>query len=77
MLTEIIAAAARPRTLFEDVAAQQKSAALMTTLDRINRRMGSGTLQLLGAGVRKSWEMRRGNRSKRYTTEWDELAVVR
>ncbi|MCR4303172.1 MAG: Y-family DNA polymerase [Gallionella sp.] len=77
MLTEIIAATAMPRTLFEDVAAQQKSAALMATLDRINRRMGSGTMQLLGEGVRKSWAMRRGNMSQRYTTEWDELAVAR
>jgi DNA polymerase V len=77
MLTEIIAATARPRTLFDDVAAQQKSAALMETLDRINRRMGSGTMQLLGEGVRKSWAMRRGNVSQRYTTEWGELVVVR
>jgi DNA polymerase V len=77
MLTEIIAAASRPCTLFDDVAAQQKSAALMTTLDQINRRMGSGTVQLLGEGVRKSWAMRRGNVSQCYTTEWDELAVVR
>ena len=77
MLTEIIPASARPRTLFEDVAAQQKSTALMTTIDQINRRMGSGTLQLLGEGVIKNWSMRRGNMSKRYTTEWDELAVAR
>jgi DNA polymerase V len=77
MLTEIIAVTARPRTLFDDVAAQQKSAVLMETLDRINRRMGSGTMQLLGEGTRKSWSMRRGNASQRYTTEWDELAVVR
>jgi len=77
MLTEIIAATSRPRTLFDDVAAQQKSATLMETLDRINRRMGSGTMQLLGEGTRKSWAMRRGNASQRYTTEWDELAVAR
>jgi len=77
MLTEIIPASARPRTLFEDVAAQQKSASLMSALDRINSRMGSGTLQLLGEGVRKSWSMRRGNVSQRYTTDWNELAVVR
>ncbi|MCG6932100.1 MAG: Y-family DNA polymerase [Gallionella sp.] len=77
MLTGIIPATSRPRTLFDDVAAQQKSAALMETLDRINRRMGSGTMQLLGEGVRKNWAMRRGNMSQRYTTEWDELAVVR
>ncbi len=77
MLTEIIATSSRPRTLLDDVAAQQKSTALMATLDRINRRMGSGTMQLLGEGVRKSWAMRRENVSQRYTTEWDELAVVR
>jgi len=77
ILTEIIPATARPRTLFEDAAAQQRSASLMATLDRINRRMGSGTMQLLGEGVRKGWAMRRGNVSQRYTTEWNELAVVR
>jgi DNA polymerase V len=76
-LTEIIAAASKPRTLFDNTAAQQKSATLMTTLDLINRRMGSGTMQLLGEGVRKNWAMRRGNMSQRYTTEWDELAVAR
>jgi DNA polymerase V len=77
MLTGIIPATSRPRTLFDDVAAQQKSTVLMETLDRINRRMGIGTMQLLGEGVRKSWSMRRGNVSQCYTTEWDELAVVR
>ena len=77
MLTGIIPATSRPRTLFDDAAAQQKSTALMETLDRINRLMGSGTMQLLGEGVRKDWAMRRGNVSQCYTTEWDELAVAR
>jgi len=77
MLTEIIPTTARPRTLFEDIAAQQKSRSLMTTIDQINRRMGSGTMQLLGEGVKKNWAMRRGNMSQRYTTEWNELAIVR
>lgn len=76
-LGEIIPATARPRTLFDDVGAQQKTRALMATLDQINRSMGSGTVRLLGEGVSKSWAMRRGNASRRYTTEWDEIAVVR
>ena len=76
MLTEIIPASARPRTLFDDVAAQQKSDSLMRTMDRINRTMGSGTLQLLGEGTQKKWSMRRENVSNRYTTEWNELAVA-
>ena len=75
MLTGIIPSSARPRTLFDNVEAQQKSHALMQTLDHINRSMGSGTLRLLGEGTDKTWAMRRGNVSKRYTTEWDELAV--
>ncbi len=75
MLSEIIPRSDRPRTLFDDVQAQQKSHALMQTLDRINRSMGSGTLKLLGEGTDKTWAMRRENVSRRYTTEWDELAV--
>ncbi|MFA6970604.1 MAG: Y-family DNA polymerase [Gallionella sp.] len=76
MLSGIIAAIDRPRTLFDDVAAMQKSSALMATLDQINRRMGSGTVQLLGEGIRKSWSMKRGCVSQRYTTELNELAVA-
>jgi DNA polymerase V len=76
MLSGIIAAQDLPRTLFEDVAAQQKSAALMKTLDQINRRMGSGSVQLLGEGINKSWAMKRGNVSKLYTTELGELAIA-
>lgn len=77
MLTGIIPVASQPRTLFDDVVAQQKSHALMATLDRINRSMGSGTMRLLGEGITKNWAMRRENASRRYTTEFDELAVVR
>jgi DNA polymerase V len=75
MLTEIIPASARPQTLFDDVEAHEKSHALMRTLDRINRSMGSGTIKLLGEGTDTSWAMRREHGSKRYTTEWSELAV--
>ncbi|HET7831954.1 MAG TPA: Y-family DNA polymerase [Gallionella sp.] len=77
VLTEVIPAAAKPRTLFQDPAAQQKSHALMTTLDRINRRMGSGTVQLLGEGIRKSWAARQENVSPRYTTAWDDIPAAR
>ena len=76
MLMEIMPRASRPRTLFDDVTAQQKSHALMSTLDAINRRMGSGSMWLLGEGIKKGWQMRRENVSQRYTTEWSELAVV-
>jgi len=76
MLTEIIPASSRPRSLFDDTEAQQRSSALMATLDQINRRMGNGTVQLLGEGLMKSWAMRRENLSPRYTTEWAELLCI-
>jgi DNA polymerase V len=76
VLSGIIDAAERPRTLFDNIEAEQKSSALMATLDQINRRMGSGTIRLLGEGIRKNWAMRRENVSQRYTTELDELAVA-
>ena len=75
MLAEIMPAGERPRTLFDDDAARERSKSLMTTLDRINRRMGSGTLRLLGEGANQSWAMRRESSSRRYTTEWDGLLV--
>jgi DNA polymerase V len=77
MLTGIIPTTARPLSLFDDAAARQKSQALMQTLDKINRHMGSGTLRLLGEGHDQSWAMRRNHRSKDYTCDWQGLAVCR
>ncbi len=76
MLVEITPRASRPRMLFDDVEARRKSHALMAALDSINRRMGAGSIRLLGEGTRKRWAMRRENVSRRYTTEWGELAVA-
>lgn len=49
---------------------------LMATLDAINGRYGRGALRLAAEGVTKSWQMRRGNLSPRYTTEWAGVARV-
>ncbi len=76
MLSGIITTPDRPRSLFDDIETQQKSSALMRTLDQINHRMGSGTVHLLGEGIKKNWSMRRENMSRRYTTEFNELAIA-
>ncbi len=75
VLSGIIASIDRQQTLFDEAPAQ--SAALMATLDQINRRMGSGTLRFLGEGIQKSWAMKRDNVSQRYTTELGELAIAK
>ena len=52
------------------------SAKLMTTLDRVNYKMGKGTMRLASEGFRKAWQMKRGNMSPSYTTKWEELPFV-
>lgn len=56
--------------------AQPRNERLMGTLDAINERYGRGVLRLAAEGIEKPWQMRRGNLSPRYTTEWKELARV-
>lgn len=53
-----------------------RSEALMSVLDGINRKYGRGTMYLAAEGVEKCWQMRRGNLSHAYTTDWNGLAVV-
>jgi DNA polymerase V len=49
---------------------------LMTTLDAINGRYGRGALRLAAEGVTRTWQMRRGNLSPRFTTDWNGVAKV-
>jgi DNA polymerase V len=49
---------------------------LMETIDRINDRMGKGTIRLASQGIKQSWSMRRENVSQNYTTDWDELLCI-
>lgn len=56
--------------------ASARSGKLMEALDGINQRYGRGTLRLAVEGVEKGWQMRRGNLSPRYTTDWNGIAKV-
>jgi DNA polymerase V len=51
----------------------------MDTLDKVNHRYGSGTLQLgtanLGAKPR-NWMMKHERRTPAYTTRWEDMPVV-
>ena len=57
---------------------QERRDALMAALDAVNRKMGSGTVQLGSMGIGDApWKMRRERTSPRATTEWSELAEAR
>lgn len=57
--------------------ASARSGKLMEALDGINQRYGRGTLRVAAEGVEKAWQMRRGNLSPGYTTDWNGIAKVR
>ncbi|MNR51006.1 DNA polymerase V subunit UmuC [compost metagenome] len=75
VLLGISAAQARQPDLFA-VSADPRRAALLQTLDQVNRHYGSGTLRLASEAVSADWRMRQEQRSPRWTTCWDELPVV-
>ena len=49
---------------------------IMDALDKINGRMGRGTLKYAAEGLDQPWRTKFLRRSPRYTTRWDELPVV-
>jgi len=68
-------------SLFDDPAEQAKSGNMMRVMDAINRKMGQGSLTIAASGaasgIDRRWAMRRDSKSPNYTTEWNELPVVR
>ena len=76
-LMNIVPATNQQFSLFSSGGAEDaRSQKLMGVLDGINGRYGRGTLRLATEGVDKAWQMRRGNLSPRYTTDWNSLAVA-
>ena len=65
-------------TLF-DRRDEKRDERLMTTIDRINQRMGSETVHPAATGFkdRRSWAMRQSFRSPRYTTQWTDIPRTR
>jgi DNA polymerase V len=56
---------------------RERSQKLMAAIDTINTAWGTGTIRYAAVGLRPGWLMRCARRSPRYTTRWEELAVVR
>jgi len=76
MLMNVTPAAAQQNSLFADEVADESAVQLMQTMDLINRKMGKDSVFLASAGIRKHWQMKRGNKSPCYTTDWTQLAQV-
>jgi len=77
ILGPLVAKGERQQSLMTDTHAALRSEGLMTTIDALNRRFGAGRLRTGSSGTARTWAMRAGNRTPRYTTCWDDLAIVR
>jgi DNA polymerase V len=49
---------------------------LMTALDSVNERFGSGTLHYAASGIERTWKTQFHQRSPAYTTGWKQLPLV-
>ncbi|MBN1532680.1 MAG: Y-family DNA polymerase [Spirochaetes bacterium] len=67
----------RQLDLFRPVRESERQQRLMRVMDGVNRGMGRDTLYFASQGVTRAWGMRRAYLSRRYTTRWNELPVVR
>ncbi len=56
---------------------QRRREALMATIDGLNRRYGSGTVQWAACGLQPRWTMRRSRLSRAATTRLSDVPVVR
>jgi DNA polymerase V len=56
---------------------KQAKSRLMQKFDRLNNRYGRYTVKMAVIGNTHKWQMKANQRSKRYTTEWNELLGVR
>ena len=76
MLSELVPAEGIQTDLFSQVQVNPKSAALMSAIDSINRKMGKESIKLASEGFKRPWKMRQENKSPSYTSSWDETIRV-
>ena len=79
MLVDLARRGQQPIDLFTDLEEIERRSRLMNTMDEINRRYGKNTLGpgICGISTRRAWSMKRGNKTPAYTTDWNELPIVR
>ena len=76
MCTALVSASQVQPDLF-DHQDRPRSKRLMAALDTVNDRWGAGTLDYASSGLTKAWQTKCHRRSPAYTTNWDQLPLVR
>ena len=76
MLGELLPPQGVKTGLFSQATASPKSAALMSAMDSISKKMGKESIKLANEGFKRPWKMKQDSKSPSYTSEWDELIAV-
>ena len=77
MLMDLVNAGGQQLDLYGYSDNDLKSANLMSTIDRINKKYAKGTIKLASEGTDKVWAMRRSFKSPNYTNDWNELPLLK
>ena len=75
-LGDLIPRASAQFDMFASGQSTSRTTSLMSTIDRINAKMGRESIKLASEGFARPWKMKQGNKSPNYTTRWDELVGV-
>lgn len=72
-LPELIAEEDRQPDLFDNEPMRERRSRIDSVVDTLNRRLGRNAIRYAAMGTNPKWTMRQDNRSKKFTTRWDEL----
>lgn len=76
-LTNIVDSDNIQLNLFDSYPYREKSQKLMRVLDQLNCRYGPQTLKVAAVGTKKEWAMQRNMKSNNFTTNWNEILIVK
>lgn len=76
MLTDLVESKQVQQNLF-DARDRERAMRLMQAVDKVNSNLGAGMLRFAVAGMNPQWKVLANHKSKRYTTCWDELVMVK
>ena len=77
ILSGIVSEDAVQMNLFSPSKTVARDTRLMRVVDHLNATWGRDTVRYASAGIVRRWKMRQSKKSHRFTTQWNELPVVK
>lgn len=77
ILTDFISTQDVTKDMFEEEGDTATRLELMNAIDKLNRKHGHRKVRIAAIGVKQDWWMRSNHRSPDYTTDWNQLPIVK